>query len=51
MKKYISLIAILFIMSFVLIACSDNKEQNKIDDSSEDSHTEDKQNNADINLT
>lgn len=37
--------AILFIMSFVLIACSDSNEQNKIDDNSEDSHTEDKQNN------
>lgn len=44
MKKYISLIAILIIMSFVLIACSDNNEQNKIDDNSEDSHTEDKKN-------
>ncbi len=36
-------------MSFVLIACSDNNEQNKIDASFEGSHTEDKQNNADKN--
>lgn len=47
MKKYISLIAILFTMSFILSACGNGNVQNEISDNREDNHTEDKQNSAD----
>lgn len=47
MKKYIGVVAILFAMSFVLLACSDDDEQNETGNSSDDSQPE--QNNADEN--
>ena len=49
MKKYISLITVLLIISSVLIACSDDNEQNKSVENTENSSAEAKQNNKDEN--